>query len=121
MANSMICKMLGYRDEEITTIGVADIHPPELLDQVRSQFEKQLSGQFTLAEDIPVARKDGSVFPADINAAPLELEGRRYLLGAFRDVTRRKMAAEECQQLQNQLLQAQKLEAIGRLTGGIAH
>ena len=121
LANNTICKMLGYSTEEINHIGVADIHPSEALDQVRSQFEKQSNGELTLAEDILVKRKDGSVFPADINASPLELEGHRYLLGAFRDVTRRKMAAEERQQLQNQLVQAQKLEAIGRLTGGIAH
>ena len=54
------------------------------------QFEKQLRKEINLAKDIAVKRKDGSVFYADINAFPIKLGGKTYLMGIFRNVTDRK-------------------------------
>ncbi len=93
--NSMICKMLGYSEEEIKNLGMMDIHPEKDLVYVIEQFEKQASGKFTLARDLPVKRKDGSVFYTDINSFPITLAGKTYLVGIFRDVTERKRAEEE--------------------------
>ncbi len=93
-ANKMICQMLGYNPEEIKNLGVADIHPEEDLPYVIEQFEKQSRGEFTLSRDIPVKRKDGSVFYADINSVTITLRGKTYLMGIFRDITDRKRAEE---------------------------
>ncbi|MBI3569570.1 MAG: PAS domain S-box protein [Gammaproteobacteria bacterium] len=92
MANDTICRMLGYTQEEISRLSIADIHPAEDLAYVAQQFERQAKSEIALATDIPVKRKDGSVFFADINSSPLTLGGRRYLLGLFRDITERKQA-----------------------------
>jgi PAS domain S-box-containing protein len=89
-ANKAICRMVGYNAEEIKRLSVDDIHPAEDLDRVRSQYDREARGEITLAEDIPVKRKDGTVFPADVSSAPLELDGRRHVLGIFRDITDRK-------------------------------
>jgi formate hydrogenlyase transcriptional activator len=97
MANDALCRMLGCSAEEILHLSVADIHPTESLDHVRLQFDKQARGELSLAPDIPVKRRDGSVFFADVNAAPLVLEGRLHLLGIFRDITPRKQAEKELQ------------------------
>jgi two-component system cell cycle sensor histidine kinase/response regulator CckA len=61
-------------------------------------------------------RKDGSTFSCETRVAPLRDENGRIAsyLGIQRDVT-------EKRQLQEQLLQAQKMEAVGTLAGGIAH
>ncbi len=93
-ANKMICQMLGYSPEEFKNLGVADIHHEEDLPYVIEQFEKQSRGEFTLSRDIPVKRKDGSVFYADINSVTMTLRGKTYLMGIFRDVTDRKRAEE---------------------------
>ena len=93
--NNILCKMLGYSMDEMKGLGVIDIHPEKDLPYVIEQFEKQLKGELTLARDIPVKRKDGSVFYADINSSPLTLAGKAYLIGMFRDITERKTAAEE--------------------------
>ena len=94
MANDTICRMLGYSCEEISRLSVTDIHPAEDLAYVSQQFERQAKGEIALATDIPVKRKDGSVFFADINSSPLTLGVRSYLIGLFRDITERKRAEE---------------------------
>ena len=85
--NPAICRMLGYSPEEIPSLGVMDIHPEKDLPYVVDQFEKQLRKEITLAKDLPVIRKDGSVFYADVCAFPLVLEGKECLVGLFRDVS----------------------------------
>ncbi|MBI5890299.1 MAG: PAS domain S-box protein [Nitrosomonadales bacterium] len=92
MANPAIERMLGYDSKEILSLGVEDIHPAEALTDVLNAFEKQLTGELTLAHDLPVKRKDGSVFHAEINSAPITIDGKPYLLGNFRDITERKRA-----------------------------
>jgi PAS domain S-box-containing protein len=88
--NKTICNMLGYNVEEIKNLGVMEIHPKEDLPFVVEQFEKQARKEIGLAKNIPIKRKDGSVFYADINSAPMTLAGKTYLMGSFRDVTERK-------------------------------
>lgn len=92
--NPAICRMLGYTEEEITELRVSDIHPAEELNAVFEVFEAQMRRDKRLGEDVPMLRKDGTVFYADINASPVELEGRKMLLGFLRDVTRRRETEE---------------------------
>ena len=95
VANNAICRMLGWSAEEIKSLSFADIHPVESLDHVRQHINKQVRGEAPLASGIPVKRRDGSVFFADINSALFQLEGRPHLLGIFRDITARKQAEKE--------------------------
>ncbi|MBF0551097.1 MAG: PAS domain S-box protein [Deltaproteobacteria bacterium] len=92
MANRMICTMLGYSYEDILRLGVSDIHPAAEFSQVLEQFEKQARGELDLIPAIPVQRKDGSVFYADIRACRINMEGGMGMLGMFRDITERKQA-----------------------------
>ncbi len=78
-ANKAMCIMLGYACDEIVGLSIDDIHPKEDLPAIRESFEKQLRGEISLAPEVPVLRKDGSVFYADINAAPVTLGGRQCL------------------------------------------
>jgi PAS domain S-box-containing protein len=90
LGNKAICKTLGYKPEEITNLTALDVHPKEYLASVMELFEKQVRKKITLIEDIPVKRKDGSVFYADINSFPIVLSGKTYLMGIFRDITEHK-------------------------------
>ena len=100
--NPAICRMLGYSPEELARIGVADIHPQQNLPHIIEQFDKQLHGGQNLIVDIPVKRKDGSVFYVDISAAPVSFGGKNYLVGIFHDITERK-------QIENELKEHQQL------------
>ncbi len=93
-ANATMSRMLGYDLNEIKELGIADIHPEESLPYVLDKVEQQLKGETTLAENIPVKRKDGGVFYADVNSSQVIIGGKKYLLGVFRDISKRKQAQE---------------------------
>lgn len=98
LGNKTICKMLGCRPDEIKNMAVSDIHPRKHLPHVLEQFKKLAIKKIELAEDVPVRRKDGSIFYADINSFPIVLDGKAYLAGIFRDITERKKAEEKIRQ-----------------------
>ena len=61
---------------------------------VQKKFKRQASGEMKLALDMPMLRKDKTIFYADINSFPIEMDGKNYLMGTVRDVTDR-MASED--------------------------
>jgi len=138
-ANRAICDMLGYRPEELYRLGLEDIHPAESLDYVRQQFERQLKGEIRIALNLPVKRKDGSLFFADVSSAPLILAQKHYLVGIFHDVTERSKAEEKIRKLneeleekvkertqqllsvQEELVRKEKLSVLGQVAGSVGH
>ncbi len=98
-ANKALCGMLGYSYEELITLNVLDIHPKENLQYVLEQFKKHAKGKIELATDIPVQRKDGSIFFTDINATNLNFSGKNYMVGILRDITQRKQEEKQLRAL----------------------
>ncbi|MFH1136191.1 MAG: PAS domain S-box protein [Pseudomonadota bacterium] len=66
-------------------------------------------------------RKDGSLTTALMSARVFNLKGVPHIISITRDISERQRAAAEREMLQAQLQQAQKMEAIGVLAGGVAH
>ena len=93
-ANSAICSMLGYAHAQILDLSVPDIHPEQGMPRVVEHFNRMLRGDLQVAIDMPVMRKDGSVFSADIKAASIRFGGKGAVLGTFRDVTERKRSEQ---------------------------
>lgn len=94
-ANPAMCDMMGYTPSEMTDLSVPELHPEEQLASIAKAFEQQITGEKPLAADVLMKRKDGSVFSVDINSSPVELESKAYLLGIFRDITKRKLAEKK--------------------------
>ncbi len=82
-----------------------------------------LAGETAVARPYTARRKDGSLFPVLIYAAPIRREGEEIVgvRGAVIDITARVAAEEEHARLEEQLQRAQRLESLGVLAGGIAH
>lgn len=94
IANRMICEMLGYSRDELLQLGISDIHPDYSLNHVMEQYEGLVNGSFAVARDIPVRRRDGGIFYADIAASSFMLDGKRCVLGSFRNTNERKKIEE---------------------------
>ena len=95
MGNNAICRMLGYSQEEIKNLGVVDIHPEKDLHYAMYQYEKQANGEFRLPGDLPLKRKDGNIFYADIYTTTIKIAGKKSQIVFFHDVTELKLAEEE--------------------------
>ena len=106
LANKSFCDMLGYAPQEVGSLSVERIHPTDSLALVLDTFARQSRRAIGLAAAIPVQRKDGSVFFADVNSAPVQIGGKTYMLGVFRDITARKTADDRLK-FANTVLQAQ--------------
>ncbi|WP_172600486.1 PAS domain S-box protein [Sulfurivermis fontis] len=90
LANKAMAEMLGYTEAELYWLKVEDIHPADQLPQVQDTFARQVRGEMAVARDVPLLRHDGRVIYADVSAAPVELDGRRCLLGLFHDTSERR-------------------------------
>ncbi len=97
-ANPAMCRMLGYAEEELKKLTVADIHPGSSLEYVLSQFKAQARGEITLAPDIPCLRENGTLLYADVKSVSVRMDGRECRIGFFSDITERKRAKDEIAQ-----------------------
>ncbi len=97
MGNRVFRDLLGYGEAELRNLGLNDIHPEKDLPHVTEQFEKHATKASVISKDIPVERKDGSIFYTDITTSALTIDGRACLVGVFRDATERRLSMNHLQ------------------------
>jgi len=110
----------GYSPEELKNMNIEDIRTKEGTDKIKENIDaiRQKGGMIFETEH---KRKDGTTFPVEINSTLIEYEGKPAILNVIRDISERKRAEKEKEELTRQVIQSQKLEAVGQLAGGVAH
>lgn len=123
-ANLAMARMIGYTQAEVIGRPVTDFTHPDELGR-RSQFiDDLLQGRIRSGEqERRFIHRSGSVVWTLIWASVQRDQNGRPLnfISLVQDITARKTAEEQKERLEAQLQQAQKMEAIGTLAGGIAH
>lgn len=111
--NQKFCELFKVSREE--TIGKTPFELEFPSSKDRQMFLDSLRGTGEVEElEMEFKARDGARFKTQMFAKPIQLTGQKYILTIFHDITAQK-------KLEAQLLQAQKMEAIGTLAGGIAH
>ncbi len=122
--NDSMCRILGYTRDELLGMNNRQYMDGENAEKVYETFNwVYRTGNPCKAFDWQLIRKDGAVCWVETSVTLITDEQGHPLgfKGIARDVTERKKALREKEELEAQLRQAQKMEAIGTLAGGIAH
>jgi PAS domain S-box-containing protein len=112
--NPFMVEMLGYTREEFFDKSIWDIGP--LADVLRSKikFEKLQDLEYVRYDNLPLKSKNGREHSVEFVSNVYEVAGKKVIQCNIRDITAQR-------KLEEQLRQSQKMEAVGRLAGGVAH
>jgi PAS domain S-box-containing protein len=118
LANPKAAEMFGYPLDELLGAqlemllpeGKRAVHNHQLVDY----FQAPRTRPMGIGMDLSACRKDGREFPVEVSLSYIETEEGLFAIAFVNDISQRK-------HLEEQLLQAQKMDAVGRLAGGVAH
>jgi PAS domain S-box-containing protein len=122
--NPALCRMTGLAAEEIAGIGYREYTTPETAEKMLRMFRRIYeTARPSGVQDFEIRMRDGRRLDIDLTASPIvSAEGGVIgFRGLCRDISERKRAEQQKQELEEELQRAQKMKAIGALAGGVAH
>jgi two-component system NtrC family sensor kinase len=118
--------LLGYGSEEVVgKMNIRSIYPPGVAREVMEKLKSPDFGGVGKLTSFPIfhRRKDGEMIEGDLSASLIYDEKGNEIasVGIFKDLRERSKMERELREIQQALLQSEKLAAMGRLTSQIAH
>jgi two-component system NtrC family sensor kinase len=118
--------LLGYQSEEVVgKMNIRSIYPPGIAKEVMEKLRSPDFGGVGKLTSFPIfhRRKDGEMIEGDLSASLIYDEKGDEIasVGIFKDLRERLKMERELREIQQALLQSEKLAAMGRLTSQIAH
>jgi PAS domain S-box-containing protein len=114
IANPVAEDLTGYEPKGIPGLSVEALHEPADWPNAQKVYDQVFLQDDPIVTECILKTADGSRIVANMAATRFELEGQAVVLVEFQDITDRK-------QLESELRHSQKMDAIGRLAGGVAH
>ena len=119
--NNGFCSITGFSREEVIGKTPLDINLYVNHDDRKKMTKTLLKNGELLNFEIQFRRKNGTIWDSFFTARPIDIDGESHLIALTKDVTELKKTEKEKRRLESQLRQAQKMESVGRLAGGVAH
>jgi len=113
-ANKAAADMHGYPVPELLTMKISDLDTPESAEKIPQRVDRILEGE-QIKFEVDHVRKDGTEFPVEVTAGSMEIDGTNYIFAFDRDISVRKLAEKENEELIMHLRQA--IENIRTLHG----
>jgi len=88
-ANAQMCRMLGLSKEGVCGLNVKELHPPDALEASVQALHQVVETGHVLFET-EMLRSDGESVPVEIAASSIDTQGKHYVQGVVRDITKRK-------------------------------
>ncbi len=118
--NAAACHELGYTREELLALSIPAIDVYYTGENWLKVW-RELREHRSLAFESLQRAKDGREIAVELSSNFFEFEHQEYTCTFARNITARKQAEEDKARLEAQLMQAQRMESVGRLAGGVAH
>jgi len=122
--NDSMCKMLGYPRTTLFAMNNQHFTTPETAKRMYNDFNQiYRTGQPAQRTEYEIIRKDGTKRSIELSSSLMRDNQNQPIgfHGIVQDLSERLQVKEEKKKIETQLLQSQKMEAIGTLAGGIAH
>ena len=119
--NQSLADMLETTPQELRGRHQSSLHPDGTAGELTANFIRNRDSQTGTIIENRLISSSGRVFPVEIKAQCVRLNGRRMMFGIFYDLSERREAERRKTELEQQLRQKFKMEAIGLMAGGVAH